>query len=96
MTTIDTTIADKDQLIEFAKTEYKVIIDPRTKIETIRTRVQGLIDGVAPEVVAADVATPVLAEGRFVKSLVNGNVYEWHEYLVGADFLACDADGNTI
>lgn len=96
MATIDTTVADKDQLIEFAKTEYKVVIDPRTKIETIRVRVQGLIDGVAPEVIAIDVAAPVETDGKYVLSVVNGGVYEWHEHLVGADFIPCNAEGVTL
>jgi hypothetical protein len=96
MASIDTTMADKDQLIEFAKTEYKVVIDPRTKIETIRTRVQGLIDGVSPEVIAEDVAVPATTEGRFVKSVVNGNVYEWNENAVGVDFIPCNADGVAV
>lgn len=97
--TIDTSVADKDQLIEFAKTEYKVVIDPRTKIETIRIRVQGLIDGVSADAVAEDIGTSTEHSGnavRYVKSAVNGNVYEFHEFLVGADFTPCDADGNIV
>lgn len=96
--TIDTTVADKDQLIEFAKTEYKVTIDPRTKIETIRIRVQGLIDGVSPDAVADDIGTTAHPEGgvRYVKSAVNGNVYEFQEFLVGPEFTPCDVDGNTV
>lgn len=96
MATIDTNVADKDQLIEFAKAEYKIIIDPRTKIETIRLRVQGLIEGVTPEIIEQDVAAPVVGAGRYVLSLINGHVYEWHEYLVGADFTACNADGVIV
>lgn len=92
---IDTTTADKDQLIEFAKTEYKVVIDPRTKIETIRTRVQGLINGVSPEVIAEDTAAPV-SNTRYVKSVVNGQVYEYQENLVGIDFIPCNADGVPV
>jgi len=96
MATIDTTTADKDQLLQFAKTEYNVTIDPRTKIETIRTRVQGLIDGIAPDVIAEDVAAPASNGTRYVKSLINGRVYEWQENLVGIDFIPCDADGNSV
>lgn len=96
MATIDTAVADKDQLLEFAKTEYKIVIDPRTKIETIRDRVQGLIDGVAPAVIAEDVAPAKTPDVRYVKSVVNGNVYEWHEYLVGSDFIPCNAEGVIV
>ena len=98
--TIDTTMADKDQLIEFAKTEYKVTIDPRTKIETIRIRVQGLIDGVSADAVAEDIGAPASTEHadgvRWVKSVVNNGIYEFHEFLVGAEFIPCDADGNIV
>lgn len=96
MATIDTTTADKDQLVDFAKAEYKVIIDPRTKIETIRTRVQGLIDGVSPEVIADDVAAETPVQGRFVKSVINGNIYPWQENLVGPDFTPCNEDGAVV
>lgn len=96
MSMIDTTTADKDQLVDFAKTEYQVTIDPRTKIETIRTRVQGLIDGISPEVIAVDTAAPTQGSTRYVRSLINGNVYEWQENLVGQDFASCDVDGNTV
>jgi hypothetical protein len=96
MSTIDTAVADKDQLLEFAKTEYNVVIDPRTKIETIRERVQGLINGVAPAVIAEDVAPAKAPDIKYVKSVVNGNVYEWHEYLVGVDFIPCTAEGVIV
>lgn len=96
MATVDTAVADKDQLLEFARTEYKVVIDPRTKIETIRERVQGLIDGVPADIIASDVTKPEASVVRYVKSAVNGNVYEYHEYLVGSDFIPCTADGVIV
>lgn len=93
---IDTTTADKDQLVEFAKTEYNVVIDPRTKIETIRIRVQGLIDGVAPAVIAEDLGVAAAPVAQYVKSLINGNIYPMNEFAVGVDFQPCDIDGNTV
>ena len=69
MATFDPTTADKDQLVKFAKDEYQVTIDPRTKIETIRARVEGLISGVTPiEEAAVASAIPAAPSIAYVKS----------------------------
>jgi hypothetical protein len=98
MVDFDPAVADKDQLVKFAKDNYQITIDPRTKIETIRLRVENLIAGID------DVQSPSVAEVkkadaliRFVKSTVNDNVYEWHPGFVGCDWLIpCDAAGTVV
>jgi hypothetical protein len=96
MADFDPTTADKDQLVKFAKDNHQVTIDPRTKIETIRVRVESLVSG-KEEPVEVATAVPVTPTVRFVKSATNGNVYEWHEGLNGCDWLTpCDADGNIV
>ncbi len=97
MSDFDPTTADKDQLVKFAKDEYQVTIDPRTKIETIRARVEDLISGTdlgTPEEATATVTTAAI---KFVKSNVNDQIYEWHPGFAGCDWLTpCDRDGNIV
>lgn len=96
---LDVSTADKDQLVKLAKDEFNVTIDPRTKIETIRTRVQNLVEG-KPDI--ADEATPAAktkseAKPVYVLSSTNGQVYEWQPHFEGCDWLTpCDIDGNTV
>jgi hypothetical protein len=87
---------DKDQLAEFALSEYKVELDMRKSLDKLKAEVEKLA---AKPAVKAEIAVKDLGGATHIKNIETGNVFPVTPLLIkhlGSNGLLCNDKGNRV